>query len=123
VSDFIVDHSGERTVTHHAGCGQEVISETGPDHWGWICECGAVWDASGVRTDDTIALKDVARLDLKPGDTLVVTLPANATAQQGHETRERILGLLGGRLAGDHLLVILEHAKLSVLRQTDEATS
>lgn len=71
-----------------------------------------LWHREGI----TIQLKDVARLDLKPGDTLVVTLPADATAQEAAQAKERILATLGGRLASDHLLVIPETAKVSVLR-------
>lgn len=71
---------------------------------------------------DTIPLKDVARLDLKPGDTLVVTLREPVTMQMATTVRERILAILGDQIDEHHLLVLSETAELSVLHQ-DEVTS
>lgn len=65
---------------------------------------------------DTIQLKDVARLDLKPGDTLVVTLAGNPSAEDAHEAKRRILAILGNQLDEHHLLVMPETAKVSILR-------
>lgn len=55
---------------------------------------------------DTIELRDVARLDLKPGDTLVVTLDHPASADVADQVKRRILALLNGRLDEAHLLVV-----------------
>lgn len=65
---------------------------------------------------DTIPLKDVARLDLKPGDTLVVTLREPVTTQMATTVRDRILAILGDEIDEHHLLVIPETAKVSILR-------
>lgn len=70
--------------------------------------------------DDTIQLKDVARLDLKPGDTLVVTLAGNPTAQEADQAHRRILATLGDQIDERHLLVIPETAKLSILREDSQ---
>jgi hypothetical protein len=108
--DFVTNYSG--SDTRHVGCGQEVIR----DDTGFLCECGAAWDSGGKRIDDTVPLKDIARLDLKPGDILVVTLAGNATSQEAAVARERILSILGDQIDEHHLLVIPETAKVSVLR-------
>lgn len=71
---------------------------------------------------DTIQLKDVARLDLKPGDTLVVTLAGNPSAKDAHEAKLRILAILGDQIDEHHLLVVPETAKLSVMRQAGVAS-
>lgn len=80
----------------------------------------AFLDAQGgppsVLADDAIQLKDVARLDLKPGDTLVVTLAGNPSAEDAHEAKRRILAILGNQLDEHHLLVMPETAKVSILR-------
>lgn len=77
-------------------------------------------DAQGtpatVLADDKIRLKDVSRLDLKPGDTLVVTLAGDPSAKDAHEAKRRILAILGDQIDEHHLLVIPETAKVSVLR-------
>lgn len=69
-----------------------------------------------------IPLKDVARLDLKPGDTLVVTLAGNPSAKDAHEAKLRILAILGDQIDEHHLLVVPETAKLSVMRQAGVAS-
>lgn len=59
-------------------------------------------------------LKDVARLDLKPGDSLVVTVPDATSAQMAHDIRERIAATLGDRWTGK-VLVLPESMHVSIV--------
>lgn len=74
--------------------------------------------------DDTdamgkIRLEDVRRLDLHPGDTLVVALPANANPQQAHNASEFLQNRLDAWHPGCHVLVVTKDVDVSVIRQTD----
>jgi hypothetical protein len=55
---------------------------------------------------DTIELRDVARLNLNPGDTLVVTMDEPTSPQVVEQVRQRILAYLGDRIDDAHLLVV-----------------
>lgn len=55
---------------------------------------------------DTIELRDVARLNLKPGDTLVVTMDEPTSADVVERVRHRILAYVGDRIDEKHLLVV-----------------
>ncbi len=66
---------------------------------------------------DDILLSDVRRLRLEPGDALLVTVPANLSAEQLH----RIRATLGDSLPGTRVLVVFEGVDISVLSGATDA--
>lgn len=104
-------------MTNH-GCDQAdrcVLDPHCPHH----TTCCRTTDPGDQDPTDTIRLKDVARLDLQPGDTLVVTL-AGATKDEAAFARDHILATLAGRLTSDHLLVLPDTATIGTIRHDGE---
>lgn len=66
--------------------------------------------------EDTIPIESISRLDVKPGETLVVQMDVRLTQQDAHDIRGRILPHLPD---GVRLLVVGSGIELTALTLAD----
>jgi hypothetical protein len=71
-------------------------------------------------SSDTIPLENLRRLDLKPGETLLLALPATFTMEQVARCREIVTSTLAVWHPGCNVLVIPAEADVSVVPSTEE---
>lgn len=65
---------------------------------------------------ETIEVESIRRLDVKPGETLVVTVPDDLTEQEIHDTRDALLKNLPDGVAA---IVMNRDVELSVVSSVE----
>lgn len=66
-----------------------------------------------------IQLEDVQRLDLRPGDTLLVTVPQHTTSESAHHASQFLQDRLDTWHPGCHVLVVTKDMEVSVIPRAD----